>query len=306
MAAGLKGDEMYYSRSAPAGQSGAQEKLDRDIDHDLVAIIADLPTHFPPIDTPIEVTIGIGNFATTPLPGPKLEAMEAKSLTACRPGASVTGTTPPTAPHQSHPYATTSNPLRTRTTTNTKGTSKPRWRDLGDLHKLQASVESAGRLRGSAWSLNFGIGREGALLASQDPARLLSNDISRELRRAIGRDLPYSFVLELERDDQGFDRLHAHGVIVLSDADKDRVREALVRAGGKIEDSVWADRQLDMRAVTDASGWTAYITKMRRWGKATPAGRHSFISRRLKAIARQDYAEHGLSRPISFSKPRRK
>ncbi|MER9210069.1 hypothetical protein [Mesorhizobium sp. M0771] len=301
---------MYYSGFAPAGQAEAHEKFGRDIDDDIVAMIEDLPTYFPPIDcpieTPVEDTIGADNFATNPISCPKPEAMRTKGMAARHPSAPVTGTTPLPTPRLPHPSDTTSTPVDIRPVTSTKSTSKTPWRELGEVGKLQPCVEAAGRLDGLAWSLNFGIGREGALLAHDDPARLLSTYISRELRGALGRDLPYSFVFELVRDSHGFNRLHAHGVIVLDGVDQDLVGEALIRAGGKIEDRVWAGRQLDLRAITSASGWTSYITKMRRWGKATPSNRYVFNSRQMKAIARHDYAEHGLSRPIAFSKPRPK
>lgn len=181
---------------------------------------------------------------------------------------------------------------------------KTRWRDLSENEKLQASIESAGRLRGLAWSLNLGIGRENALANTADPARLLSQYLSREFRHALGHDLPSSFVLEIAQDEHG-GRLHAHGVVVTGDANLEHVKEALCRAGGKIEDRAWSAKQLRMKPLTDVAGWCDYLTKNRRWGKALPSGRPVFINRPLKQIAKSDYEEFGLSRRLSFDKPRK-
>jgi hypothetical protein len=247
------------------------------------------------------------NFATPSQTATMSEAWKSSHFVPGRTGSPVTGHTPHSSPtsHPLHPSSRpSSHPVTPSKTKASKGRKQARWRDIGDLDKLQASIESAGRLRGLTWSLNLGIGREGTLLNSKDPARLFSTYVSRELRRAIGHDLPYSFTFELVRGEDGFDRLHAHGVIVVGDANPDHVRQALIRAGGVIEDRAWAAKQLVLKPVEDAAGWTSYITKMRRWGKAVPNGRHVFISRPLKQIAHNDYDEHGLSKKLFFTKPR--
>lgn len=250
-------------------------------------------------EVPVEAPIASDNFVTTHASENASEPNRAKACGLERSGAPVSGTPPlPPAP-QSKPIKRKSKPRKAT------GARKPRWRDLDELQKLQAGIESAGRLDGFTFSLNLGIGRESALWNSDDPIRLLSTYISRELRKAIGHDLPYSFVLELARDKHGFDRLHAHGTLVPGDANLDRIKDALVRAGGKINGRAWSERQLDMKPITSAAGWTAYITKARRWGKARPHGRPAFISRPLKQIARQDYDEFGLSQNIIFSKTRK-
>ncbi|MER8975263.1 hypothetical protein [Mesorhizobium sp. M0800] len=301
---------MNYSNPAPGCQAGAHTESpdDTEFDGDLAKFIAALPTGFPRVEAPIVEPIDTGKFATTAVPANTSEAPKSRHSAPHHIDAPVTGTAHPqspcipTAPNPSRPIAPATQP---KTKSSKRESTKPKWRKLGELGKLQAGIEAAGRQGGLAWSLNLGIGRESALLNSDDPARLLSNNISREFRRAVGHDLPYSFILELCRDNQGFERLHAHGVVVLGTVDSVRVREALTRAGGEIEDRGWAKKQLELKPIIGAAGWTSYITKMRRWGKAVPANRHVFISRQLKQIARQDYDEFGLSKKLSFTKPRR-
>lgn len=301
---------MNYSNPAPGCQAGAHTEStdDTEFDGDLAKFIAALPTGFPRVEASIVEPIDTGKFATTAVPANTSEAPKSRHSAPHHIDAPVTGTAHPqspcipTAPNPSRPLT----PATQRKNKGVKGArAKPRWRDLGELEKLQASIESAGRVDGLVWSLNLGIGREWALLNSDDPARLLSTYVSREFRRAIGQDLPYSFGMELCRDDQGLNRLHVHGVVVLGAVDSVRVGEALTRAGGKIEDRGWAKKQLELKPITGATGWTSYITKMRRWGKAVPANRHVFISRQLKQIARPGYEEFGLSKKLSFTKPRR-
>jgi len=172
-----------------------------------------------------------------------------------------------------------------------------RARDLTIYEKLQLSIEAAGRAGGWAFSLNLGIGRESALLHSDDPARRFAHELSREFRKALGHDLPYSFALELCVDAHGYQRLHAHGTLVPGSEDMAAIQRALIRAGGKIEGSL-ANRQLEMEPLWGAAGWTSYMLKNVRWRKALPDGRFIYISRPLAQAARAEYEEFGLSRHI--------
>jgi hypothetical protein len=217
------------------------------------------------------------NFATAPASG---EALEAR-----KPGLSRRSGT-------DRPVSAPTTLLDAYVSIGTPRNPNPRpWRSLNETEKLGAAIQSAQRHGGHAFTLNLGVGREGALLHADDPSRLLSHYLSREFRRALGRDIPYSFVLEVARDMHGYDRLHVHGVVVIGDADLARVKEALIRAGGQIDHPQWAVKQLVLKPITDAAGWTSYLTKARRWHKPLPVGRHQFISREMKQLARQDYDE---------------
>jgi hypothetical protein len=188
----------------------------------------------------------------------------------------------------------------------TKPKPKIRWRDLDQFQKLQASIEATGRRDGQAFSLNLGIGREGALFNSDDPARRLSHEINRALRRSLGHDLPYNFVLELTQDEHGYDRLHVHGSFIPGSERLGDIRDALTRAAGQALSTLGGKRQLATRPIFNAVGWASYVTKARRWGKALPAGRHHFVNRSLSQVARQDHAQFGLDDDIVFTRNRRK
>ncbi|TIW00340.1 MAG: hypothetical protein E5V77_09650, partial [Mesorhizobium sp.] len=282
---------MDYSNIAPACQASEQKKSNGEVEIDrfLADFVAGLPIDFGSSEAPIVESIEPDTFATTPTVVSTPEPMEKGPSGAMVVRPPVTGTIRhtsstlegPISPRKASTSSTLKAPVGRRKATTRAKTTKPRWRHLGELDKLQASVEAAERVGGFAWSLNFGIGREGALLHADDPARLLSTYISRELRRAIGHDLPYSFAMELCPDG----RLHTHGAIAAGAVDLDAVRKALIRAGGKIEGAArWVDDQLDLKPIKGAIGWTSYITKMRRWGKAVPKGQHVFISRQLKQM----------------------
>jgi hypothetical protein len=247
---------------------------------------------------------GVDKFATTPIklvePQPQeSEGIEA-SASKIREAESVSAPLPSTPSPIPLP-ATPSLPLSPITKTK----PKTRWRDLDQYQKLQASIESAGRRGGEAFSLNLGIGREGALFNSDDPARRLSHEINRALRRTFGHDLPYNFVLELTKDEHGYDRLHVHGSFIPGSESLDDIRNALTRAAGQALGTLGGKRQLDTRPIFNAAGWASYVTKARRWGKARPDGRHVFVNRSLSQIARQDHAQFGLAGDILFARKRK-
>lgn len=212
-------------------------------------------------------------------------------------------------PHTTHVTRPTS-PSRRRASKPSATTSKPskakRWRDLNRYEKLQGEIETAARHGGLPFSLNLGIGREGALLSSDDPARRLAHYLSRELRTAIGHDLPYTLVLELVRDDNGYDRLHAHGAVIPGSADLAKVKQAFLRAGGAATGSLAGARQLVLKPFkSDPAGWFSYCLKTKRWGKAQPQGRSIYTTRTLSQIAQRDYQQFGLSRPVETVRHRK-
>jgi hypothetical protein len=241
-------------------------------------------------------------FDTTPTLTVELQAQESEGIEAAT-GAheeaeSVSASYTPSSCHISLPSSSISSSI-------TKPKPKPRWRDLDPYQKLQTSIEAAGRRGGHAFSLNLGIGREGALFNSDDPARRLSLEINRALRRSLDHVIPYNFVLELTRDSDGYERLHVHGSFIPGKESLADIQDALTRAAGGAIGTLGGDRQLDARPIYNAAGWASYVTKAKRWGKAQPNGRHVFINQALSQIARQDHPQYGLAGNILFKRKRK-
>ena len=135
--------------------------------------------------------------------------------------------------------------------------SKSMWKTAKQEDKLAASIFSAGKLGGHAFSLNLSDSAEKTLRAHRDPTRLLSTYIAREMKKALGYVLPHSFCFEFNEHD----RLHVHGAIVLDGEDRKHmchVKKALMRAGGRIEGRK-ASRQCSLRKIDAPEGWAYYL-----------------------------------------------
>lgn len=130
---------------------------------------------------------------------------------------------------------------------------------LSHVKRLVFAFETVQKLGGMAFTLNLNSKRERSLLEGSDQIDKLRRYIGRELRRSFGRLIPFAFIFEV--CPKG--RLHVHGAILSKpDAleDKERIRDALARAGGKIKGRAGA-RQVSFKPQSDGIGWYAYSSK---------------------------------------------
>lgn len=136
---------------------------------------------------------------------------------------------------------------------------------------------------GYCLTLNLSEAQEEALRKSRDPARHLSDRINRALKEA-GLGAPqYAFSLEVSPEG----RLHVHGTILLpAHADREKVKQALMEAGGRIKGKA-AARQVKLEPARDPFGWASYCLKdLRRTRKALGTKKLTFISSGLKCRCR--------------------
>lgn len=159
---------------------------------------------------------------------------------------------PPSTPHQSRKLQRAKQSLA-------PSLSRP-WRELWPHEKLAAAFDAAGKLGGIAFSLNLSSNRETYINSAADPLDSMRRYMGRELRRAFGHPPPFGFAIEI---DPRSGKTHLHGIVVPPASAADtigRLREALVRAGGRIKGKA-AARQVRLVPVTDGLGWAAYTQK---------------------------------------------
>lgn len=154
------------------------------------------------------------------------------------------------------PHNETSHTPHVRTRTRTRDRHKDRHTEA---QKFTRSIQIAREQEGHAFTLKLSKDRQRALVASPDPARLISDKINRALAKA-GLKLPrYSFVLETQTSTG--QSPHVHGVLILDNiADQQGFANALREAGGKIEGPA-AARQLDLKPLDSSyHRWISYCT----------------------------------------------
>jgi len=160
--------------------------------------------------------------------------------------------------------------------------------------KFARALEITGRRSGLAFSLNLGIGVEGTLHHSADPARIISDRLNRAFKNAGFAAPRYALTIEISPEH----RAHVHGVIIVADQAQQKsnspLRRALVKAGGKIEGRA-ASRQVDLKPLAAASGWHSYIIKdLPKTAAALGTDKLTFISAPLRRDVLQDMEQ----RPI--------
>lgn len=144
------------------------------------------------------------------------------------------------------------------------GTKSKKHKDrLNHAEKFSAAVGHAAAVKGVAISLNLGDRREDLLRHHANPRRRFMQNLHRHLKDAGFERMPYAFAFELAPDKDG-GRLHLHGVLDtsgLTENDLDRLRDVLCKAASPAAGPVSGDRQVDLREIHAASGWTDYILK---------------------------------------------
>ncbi|MES2432987.1 MAG: hypothetical protein V4586_04090 [Pseudomonadota bacterium] len=139
--------------------------------------------------------------------------------------------------------------------------SKGRKDRLTPAEKFVAAIWSTTDAKGVAVTLNLGIRRESMLIEHDDPRRRMTQNLHRRLSAAGFGKVPYAFAFEMTPERDG-GRLHLHGVMdtsELSDADLERLGEALRKAASHASRALGGQRQLDMAPLFDAAGWADYL-----------------------------------------------
>ncbi|MCQ1779150.1 hypothetical protein NOJ05_18255 [Neorhizobium galegae] len=149
-------------------------------------------------------------------------------------------------------------------------------------------AERAFQREAIAFCLNFSAKKIAQLKASNDPARIIYNEINRLAKAIFGYALPISFEFDLDGDD----RLHCHGIAVLSDWEEETVakfRQILKRAGG-VMNGRGSGRQVDVDRLKDWKGWTGYQHKNAdRVIALLGTDKIDYTSRELKRLAFSDH-----------------
>jgi len=128
-----------------------------------------------------------------------------------------------------------------------------------------------------AVSVNFASGMLKRLDYCPDPLRHLRNQLSAVAKHG-------DLFLALERTEEN--RLHAHG-IMRSEADLPQIRRMLRVLGGHSCDRQWKNGyQVKVVPLRDALGWSQYMFKSLLHLPAPEFGRHVYVSREAKRLAR--------------------
>ncbi|WP_170139721.1 hypothetical protein [Cereibacter changlensis] len=205
-------------------------------------------------------------------------------------------------------FASTISPAITSSTTRTSTTSKikvapvlaplPAWRSMTSAQKFRAAVRAAAGHDGLALTLNLSPAREKALVASDDPLRLFSGYLNRELAKVGLSGLPYALAVEVAPGG----KVHLHGAVVAGIAAPDALKRALMRAGGEIAGRA-GSRQLKLDAISGADGWADYCLKDQRQTTKTLKGdRLTFVSNDLVRLAKPISTTPARSRAATTSK----
>lgn len=144
----------------------------------------------------------------------------------------------------------------------TKTKMMPEWSRAQPFQKLAEAYILIERMGGETFTLRLHERDHDQIVASQDPARIMSRRINREFEKR-GLRLPfYSFCLEVTADDRN--ELHVHGGIVVGNLPLDAVKDALRDAGGRIEGHA-GSRQVKIDDFDDErggpAGWANYTKK---------------------------------------------
>jgi len=126
------------------------------------------------------------------------------------------------------------------------------WEKMGRRSKYLAVGSAFSCRKAFAITVNFSTLMQTRLAASSNVFRHLRNQLS-------GLAVHGDVMLSLERTAAG--RLHLHGMIV-SESDPREIRQALRKLGGYSADVQWRNgRQVKLRPLNDALGWTQYMLK---------------------------------------------
>lgn len=170
------------------------------------------------------------------------------------------------------------------------------WDRTSALEKLAEAYDVILSLGGEVFTLRLSDKIAASAAAAPDPARFLSRRIISAFRRA-GIDLPhFAFSLEVTQDDRH--QLHLHGAIDLGNLDRAAVKDALRRAGGRIE-GLGAPRQLEIKGFDvdrgGPVGWACYPTKAAALTRRVIGHEKlTYIGKDIKSLARSTWEQRRL------------
>ena len=168
-----------------------------------------------------------------------------------------------------------------------------RWRDMNVGERHREMIRYAASKGGRAVTLNFSEGFAKFILTSKNPMRAIGQRMNRELVSCGLHNLPVLLILETSLKER---RPHLHGVYISGELDPCLVREAMLKAVGKVS-SRSGSRQFCQKDIFYADGWCNYITMdqklTRRLLRLDADARLWWVSRSLLQGAR-DY--HGAAR----------
>jgi hypothetical protein len=161
------------------------------------------------------------------------------------------------------------------------------WRHKWPLEKLAYSFWVAEMARAAAFTLKLSPNIQKTLRLRQDPARMMSHYINRELKHVFGEPLPYAFIFDLSPSDQ----LHLHGVIIPRQFELEHINEidtALARAGGRLKGPpIVQIGQCYLDHLHDGLGWLGYSQKaFDEACTALQTHKVTFISNGLRRLCR--------------------
>lgn len=164
----------------------------------------------------------------------------------------------------------------------------PKWRELNTLTKDLLRHCALHRRGASAFSLNLGDD----VLSTHSYGDIrsrnsLRNRITKALREEFDKDVPFTFTMELDRDN----RLHLHGSVGVTRAEHGRLRECLRKAGGKWGHSSGHAFQVRPDDLLHPDAWHKYIGKDFRPGNPVKAKHSIAKSRSADDMAKSLYAE---------------
>lgn len=175
----------------------------------------------------------------------------------------------------------------------TPALDKP-WRSQWPLERLASSFVVAQQKDAFAFTLALSPTLQNTLVDRDDPARLMSHYINREMKRHLGVAPAYSFLFEVS----AAGRLHLHGVIIptnMNDGRRNAIKNAIAAAGGRLSNApVVRASQCHLTPIHDGLGWFGYISKSYDDTEGF-LGTHkiSFIATSLKRLCREAHATPG-------------
>lgn len=167
----------------------------------------------------------------------------------------------------------------------------PEWSRAEPFKKLAEAYILIERMGGKRFTLRLHKKDHDQVVASQDPARVMSRRINTEFKK---RRLPvpyYSFCLEVTADDRN--ELHVHGAILIGHLPLDVVKDVLRAAGGRIEGHA-GSRQVKIDDFEDEqggpAGWANYTRKsVTRTRRVIQHARVIHIPQRLGRLCKMEW-----------------
>jgi hypothetical protein len=130
------------------------------------------------------------------------------------------------------------------------------WKLATTEEKFQYACHSAEYSGGLEFSLNLSAKHQGSLSKHTNPVRTITGILNVELNKEGLSGTPYALVLEYSKND----KLHVHGVVVVSSGSQAALKRALRAAGGVVSGKA-GSRQLCLKKLHSGGRWAHYCLK---------------------------------------------